>query len=123
MSDEYENQLVIGIDVGGTDFKGAVIDRHGHVIVKERLNVPAAIGLDVRTACLAEGLLGAARGSEDYLFLTLGTGIGGAIVLHGMPYAGVHGISDFGHIVVKPGGPQCPCGRRGFVVLMHEKGV
>jgi glucokinase len=85
-------------------------------LLEERLGVPAVIGHDVRTASIAEGLLGAARGSENYLFVTLGTGVGAAVVLGGSPYMGVHGAAgEFGHMVVQPGGPPCGCGRQGCI--------
>jgi glucokinase len=69
---------------------------------------------DVRAGALAEGLLGAARGHRDYLFVTLGTGIGSAIVIGGRPYTGAHGIGgELGHMAIEPGGPICGCGRPG----------
>jgi glucokinase len=181
-------ELVIGIDVGGTEFKGAVIDRQGHIfkkerrpaqrekgseavisgildfaydlsqvtidmagdscvvgagvavpglvdekngvallsvnlgwrdvplrrLLEERLGMTAVVGHDVRTASIAEGLMGAARGTQNYLLVTLGTGIGAVVVLHGVLYLGVHGAAgEFGHIVIQPRGPTCSCGRRG----------
>jgi glucokinase len=85
-------------------------------LLEGRLGVPAVVGHDVRTASIAEELLGAGRGSKDFLFLTLGTGVGAAVVLHGAPYVGAHNIGgEFGHMVVQPGGPPCGCGRRGCV--------
>lgn len=85
-------------------------------LLEERLGIPAVVGHDVRTASIAEELLGAARGSKDFLFLTLGTGVGAAVVLHGTPYVGAHDIGgEFGHMVVLPGGPCCGCGRRGCI--------
>lgn len=184
MATTNEDELVIGIDVGGTEFKGAVIDREGHIrkkerrsaqrekgseaviqaildfasdlsqvmegsgvvgagvavpglvdeqngvallsvnlgwkdvplrnLLEERLGVKAVVGHDVRTASIAEGLIGAARGSNDYVLVTLGTGIGASVVLHGVPYLGVHGSAgELGHIVIQPDGPKCSCGRRG----------
>ena len=193
MTAEYKDQSVVGIDVGGTELKGAVIDHQGNVLIKEhrpterergpeaviesildfvddlaggvrnsagvkrvaaagvavpglideetgvalasvnlewknvplrrlleeRLGIPAAVGHDVRTASIAEGLLGAARGSKDYLFLTLGTGVGAALALHGATYAGAHDLGgEFGHMVVQPTGPLCGCGRHGCVEIL-----
>lgn len=193
MTSENSDQLVIGMDVGGTGLKAAVIDRHGGVLIKEqrptlrergpeavtasildfahdlakkagnqkganrvvaagvaipglideetgvalasvnlewkdvplrrlleeRLGFPVVVGHDVRTAGVAEGLLGAAQGSKDYLFLTLGTGVGAAVVLHGAAYVGAHDLGgEFGHMVVQPGGPLCGCGRHGCVEIL-----
>jgi len=88
-------------------------------LLEERLGIPVVVGHDVRTASIAEGFLGAARGCEDYLLLTIGTGIGGAVVLRGVPYVGVHHLSgEFGHTVVQPGGPLCSCGRHGCIEIL-----
>ena len=75
-----------------------------------------AVAHDVRAAALAEGELGAARGCRDWLLVTLGTGVGAAVVLGGRPYGGAHGAGgELGHLVVVPGGPECACGARGCV--------
>ncbi|MFJ2607345.1 ROK family protein [Streptomyces sp. NPDC087425] len=76
--------------------------------------VPVALGHDVRTGGLAEGRIGAGRGADRFLFVALGTGIAGAIGIAGRVEAGAHGFAgEIGHIVVRPGGAVCPCGRRG----------
>jgi glucokinase len=81
-----------------------------------RLGLPVAVGHDVRAAALAEGELGAARGCRDWLLVTLGTGVGAAVMLGGRPYAGAHGNGgELGHMVVDPDGPPCNCGNRGCV--------
>jgi glucokinase len=75
---------------------------------------PVALGHDVRTGGLAEGRIGAGNGADRFLFLPLGTGIAGAIGIDGRIEAGAHGSAgEIGHIVVRPGGPECGCGRRG----------
>jgi glucokinase len=69
---------------------------------------------DANFAVLAEHRLGAARGYDDVVMVTLGTGIGGGIVLHGRVQVGSAGFAgEIGHMVVDPAGPACPCGRRG----------
>ncbi len=76
--------------------------------------VPVALGHDVRTGGLAEGRIGAGRGADRFLFVPLGTGIAGAIGIDGKVEAGAHGFAgEIGHIVVRPGGTECPCGQRG----------
>ncbi|MEW5625022.1 ROK family protein [Streptomyces hydrogenans] len=76
--------------------------------------VPVALGHDVRTGGLAEGRLGAGRGTGRFLFVSLGTGIAGAIGIGDRIEAGAHGCAgEIGHIVVRPGGPACGCGGRG----------
>ncbi|NWF27796.1 ROK family protein [Streptomyces sp. PKU-EA00015] len=84
-------------------------------LLAERLGgVPVALGHDVRTGGLAEGRIGAGRGADRFLFVPLGTGIAGAIGIDGTIEAGAHGCAgEIGHVVVRPGGPECGCGRRG----------
>jgi glucokinase len=82
-------------------------------LVEERCGLPVAFGHDVRAGGLAEGVLGAARDAGDFLFLALGTGIAGAAVLGGTPYAGGGYAGEIGHVVVEPGGRPCGCGGRG----------
>ncbi|MEV0965981.1 ROK family protein [Streptomyces sp. NPDC049910] len=84
-------------------------------LLAERLGgVPVALGHDVRTGGLAEGRIGAGRGADRFLFVPLGTGIAGAIGIGGAIEEGAHGCAgEIGHIVVRPGGPQCGCGRHG----------
>ncbi|POX50263.1 sugar kinase [Streptomyces sp. Ru71] len=83
-------------------------------LLAERLDVPVALGHDVRAGGLAEGRLGAGRGADRYLFVPLGTGIAGAIGIDGRVEAGAHGFAgEIGHIVVRPGATPCPCGQRG----------
>ncbi|MFF8845736.1 ROK family protein [Streptomyces sp. NPDC015127] len=84
-------------------------------LLTERLGgVPVALGHDVRTGGLAEGRIGAGRGADRFLFVPLGTGIAGAIGIDGTIEAGAHGCAgEIGHVVVRPEGPECGCGRRG----------
>ncbi len=81
--------------------------------LEAQLGLPVAFGHDVRAGGLAEGHLGAARGSRDFLFLPLGTGIAAAIVLDGRPYTSGGYAGEMGHMVVDPDGPICGCGARG----------
>lgn len=69
---------------------------------------------DADAAAVAEHRLGAARGVDDFVLVTLGTGIGGGVVVGGRLVRGAHGFAgEIGHVVVDPTGPRCPCGRRG----------
>ncbi|GIF09477.1 ROK family protein [Actinoplanes siamensis] len=79
-----------------------------------RLGLPSAIGHDVRVGALAEARLGAGRGRRHVLFVAIGTGIAGGLVVDGAGYPGAHGAAgEIGHIVVRPGGTPCQCGSRG----------
>ncbi len=114
----------------GVAVPGIVDDAHGiavyaanlgwrdvplRALLSERLGgVPVALGHDVRTGGLAEGRIGAGRDADRFLFVPLGTGIAGAIGIEGRIEAGAHGSAgEIGHIVVRPGGPECGCGQRG----------
>jgi glucokinase len=69
---------------------------------------------DARVAALGEQWLGAARGISNMAVITLGTGIGGGIVLGGKIWHGMNGMAgEFGHVTIEPEGRPCPCGNRG----------
>lgn len=79
-----------------------------------RLGRDVTVGNDATCAALAEWRAGAARGHDDVVMVTLGTGIGGGIVSGGHLVLGHNGFAgEFGHMVVDPHGPPCPCGRHG----------
>jgi len=83
-------------------------------LISARLDLPVALGHDTRIGGLAEGRAGAAQGCRDYLFVTLGTGVGGMVCLDGSPRLGPHHrAAELGHIVVDPLGVACGCGQRG----------
>lgn len=82
--------------------------------VASQLGLPVAVDNDATCATVAEWRLGAARGSNNALMVTLGTGIGGGAVIDGRVARGHNGFAgEFGHMVVARGGESCPCGRRG----------
>src|SRR3970040_2020588 len=83
-------------------------------LVGEKLGLPCWIENDANAAALAEHRLGAGRGSEQMLLVTLGTGIGGGLILDGHLYHGASGgAGEIGHMQLEPEGPVCGCGRRG----------
>jgi glucokinase len=83
-------------------------------LAAQRLGIPAALGHDVRVGALAEARLGAGRGRRHVLFVAIGTGIAGGLVVDGTGYPGAHGAAgEIGHIVIRPGGRACGCGLRG----------
>lgn len=69
---------------------------------------------DANCAALGEALVGAAKGKNSVLMVTLGTGVGGGIVIDGKLYTGCNGIAgELGHIVIRQNGEKCNCGRKG----------
>ncbi len=87
--------------------------------IERRLGLPingarVVLENDARVAALGEQWLGAARGVPNMAVLTLGTGIGGGIVLGGKIWHGMNGMAgEFGHVTVEPEGYPCACGNRG----------
>ncbi|MCY2959595.1 MAG: ROK family protein [Planctomycetota bacterium] len=71
---------------------------------------------DANAAAVGEGWLGAGRKHRDLLLVTLGTGVGGGLILNGELYAGPGGMAgEMGHVCIDPEGPWCGCGRQGCV--------
>lgn len=69
---------------------------------------------DATCAAWGERLLGAGRAFSSMVAVTLGTGIGGGVIIDGALFRGAHGFAgEIGHMVVEPHGPPCPCGQRG----------
>jgi glucokinase len=82
--------------------------------IERRLGSKVILENDANAAALGEQWLGAARDYDDMLMLTLGTGVGGGLVLNGRVWHGMRGMAgEPGHITVQPDGPPCPCGNRG----------
>ncbi|WP_411292878.1 ROK family glucokinase [Streptomyces sp. CBMA123] len=82
--------------------------------LSERLRFPVIVENDANAAAWAEWRFGAGRGEDHMVMLTLGTGIGGAVVRDGYVDRGKYGLAgEFGHMQVVPGGHRCPCGNRG----------
>jgi len=82
--------------------------------LSRRLALPVVVDNDVNAAALAEGWIGSARGTADYLMLTIGTGVGGAMVIGGKLWRGARwGAGEVGHMALYPHGLACPCGGTG----------
>lgn len=87
-------------------------------MLTERLEHPVCIGNDAQAALMAEWLDGECKGAECAIYLTLGTGIGGAMIVGGKPYRGRNHLgAEFGHMIIRKDGPLCACGRRGCLEL------
>jgi glucokinase len=90
-------------------------------LVAERLGLPTYLDNDANLAALAEHRFGAARGAVNAVMLTIGTGIGGGLVLGGELYRGTTGAgAELGHVVIDQAGPPCQgnCPNRGCVEVL-----
>jgi glucokinase len=77
-------------------------------LVQERVEIPVFVDNDANVAMLAEHLYGAAKGTRNALLLTVGTGIGGGLIINGEPYRGTTGAgAELGHVVIQLDGPAC----------------
>jgi len=84
-------------------------------------DVPVCAENDARTALLAEVLWGAAHGRRNVVMLTLGTGVGGAVLLDGSMLRGMTGVAGhLGHVTVDPGGELCICGNYGCLETLFS---
>jgi len=120
---------VVGLGIGAA---GATDSRRGVVImasnlkwsdvplrdmILERLNMPTLpvlVDKDTNAAVLGEMLFGAGRGARHLFYATVGTGVGGGMVIDGRLYHGAtEGASDLGHLVLEPQGVLCGCGKHG----------
>ena len=87
--------------------------------LSRRLGVPVILDAYSNAACLAEHRWGFGRGSERFLCLTLGTGVGGGMIVRGQIVRLAHGgLGDIGHVIVDPAGPACGSGCRGCAKAM-----
>jgi glucokinase len=87
-------------------------------LVSERIGLPVFVDNDANVAALAEHLFGAARGARNAVMLTIGTGIGGGLILGGELYRGATGAgAELGHVPIAMDGPRCQgnCPNRGCV--------
>jgi glucokinase len=128
LSDQYRSSgSFVGAGIGvpgivdmetGTIRKSANLpgwsDYPVHAEIERRLGARVLLENDGNVAALGEQWLGAARDVTDMAMITLGTGIGGAIILNGKLFYGMNGMSgEFGHITIEPDGVPCGCGSHG----------
>lgn len=95
-----------------------IVDLPIRDLMRERIGMPVFVDNDANVAALAEHRMGAARGARNVVMLTLGTGIGGGLILDGKLYHGSSGAGgELGHVVVDEDGPPCQgnCPNRGCV--------
>jgi glucokinase len=111
----------IGVGVAGLVTEGGVVwspHRTGAAPelaaeLRSRLGLPVVVDNDANMAALAEARLGAGVGHRMVLMVTVGTGIGGGLVIDGVVERGRGHLGEFGHVILDPQGPECVCGLRG----------
>jgi len=83
-------------------------------IVAREMGMPVWLINDANAAALGELYFGAARGTRNFIYVTISTGIGGGIVTGGRLYTGTSGVAgEVGHMTIADDGPECTCGNRG----------
>ncbi len=140
-----EKKTVIGIDVGGTHMRSALVDSRCTILQRRRttteislgtafspnlpamrnfplareletgLGLPVTIENDANVFGLGESRAGAGRGVRNWIGITLGTGVGGCLILDGRLWQGdgLGFVGEIGHMIVWPGGCRCACGASG----------
>jgi glucokinase len=125
----YKGNRVRGVGIGvpgRVDFnKGMVFDLTNvpgwkNVMLKEalqsKIKIPVLVDNDANLMALAESKFGAAKGHKDCICVTMGTGIGGGVVLDGRIYRGVNfAAGEIGHMTINENGPLCVCGGKGCI--------
>jgi glucokinase len=91
--------------------------------LQSALGAPVTVGNDVSVATDAEFKLGAGRPYRSLIGVFWGTGIGGGLVLDGVPWHGRGGAGEIGHMVIVQDGRQCTCGRKGCVEAYAGRGA
>ncbi len=94
-------------------------------LIRKHIDKPVYIENDANAAAYGEYVAGAAKGAKNAVCITLGTGVGGGIIIDGKIYAGSNfGGAEIGHTVISIDGPQCSCGRKGcFEVYSSATGL
>ncbi|MGB4593614.1 MAG: ROK family protein [Coriobacteriia bacterium] len=100
-------EFCTNLPLAGVDVRSLIMSRIKHDVVLDN---------DGHCAGIGESRFGAAKNVRDFVMITLGTGVGGALILNGEPYRGSRGLGgEIGHMVVRLDGPPCPCGGFGHI--------
>ncbi|MDO5449012.1 MAG: ROK family protein, partial [Clostridia bacterium] len=115
--------LSVGVGTPGAVNSDGVVENDANLgfkntplrdMVMSRVGLPTYIGNDANCAALGEQIAGAGRGTRNFFMVTLGTGIGGGIVIDGKLLTGVNGAAgEIGHMSIDFAGETCQCGRMG----------
>lgn len=100
-------EFCTNLPLAGVDMRSLIMSRVRHSVT---------IDNDGNCAGIGESRFGAAKRIRDFVMITLGTGVGGALFFNGEPYRGSRGLAaEIGHMVVSLDGPPCPCGGSGHL--------
>lgn len=123
LADELGSGLPVGIGIAGIVGAGgvlryapnlAVTDLELGAALRTRFGIEPVVLNDATAAVVGEARLGAAQGCRDVVLLTMGTGIGGGLLVGGVVVEGANGFgAELGHIIIVEGGRRCPCGNAG----------
>lgn len=121
----------IGIGIPGVSINGVVIVHNLYwfdVPLKDEmgrhLDIPVVIDNDATAAAVYEYHLGVLAGARVGVLLTLGTGVGGGVIINGKPFGGAHGLgTEIGHMAIVPDGLQCTCGNKGCLEVYTSVGA
>ncbi|WP_055665098.1 ROK family protein [Desnuesiella massiliensis] len=84
--------------------------------IRNKFNIPVYLDNDANVAAIGEFMLGAAKGTENMVYITVSTGVGGGAVINGKIYRGnTSNALEIGHTTILPDGPRCNCGNHGCV--------
>ena len=119
-----KEEVVVGMGCPGViDSKRGVLVFSGNLRLKnfplakgveERIGIPVKVTNDANAAALGEAVFGAGKNYKDSILVTLGTGVGGGIIIGGKLFEGNHSAgAEIGHMVIERHGDHCTCGRRG----------
>ena len=132
---KLENIESIGIGTPGTaNSETGIIEYSNNLgflnlpvveLMQKHINKPFYVENDANAAAYGEFIAGAAKGANDAVCITLGTGVGGGIIINGKIYSGFNFAgAEIGHTVIDPNGPECTCGRKGcFEVFSSATGL
>jgi glucokinase len=105
-----------GVILGAPNLAAGLVNLELAALLTRRFGLPARIGNDVEVAALGEQHYGAGRDCDDFVYVSVGTGIGGAIIQQGQLYRGASGTAgEIGHTIVQYNGRFCGCGGRGHL--------
>lgn len=111
---DAEKGIMLSEAVNIPNWKGRNLKKE----LEQVLGLPTLIDNDANAAGFGEYVFGAGKGSKNLVFVTLGTGVGGAVILNGEIVRGASFVAgELGHISIDPNGPKCGCGNYGCVEL------